>query len=91
MKDAGSEISVVGNTEMKVKCGDMLCTFHAYPMFQGKPWYDWAYVQYVDDDNNTLNDDNISSSYYPSLILGFIQFSGEETMAVIRTSLNSLS
>ena len=44
MKHAGSEISVVGYTEMKVKCGDMLCTFHAYPMFQGKPWYDWAYV-----------------------------------------------
>ena len=53
----------------------MPCTFHASPNLQGRPWYDWAYFQYDNDsdkDNSSVKDD--TSSYFPSLVLGFVQF-----------------
>ena len=74
-------MNVVGCTEMKMKYEGKLCTFYAYPTFQGKHWYDLAYVQYVDEsgssEENSAVEDNVSSRYYPSLVLGFVRFPGE--------------
>ena len=50
--------------------------------FNGRPWYDWCYVDYViigeDSDEETKQ--------YPSLTLGFVQIGDEDIMAVVRTS-----
>ena len=38
---------LVGFTEMRTECDKMKCAFHANPWYQGGPWYDWAYEQYL--------------------------------------------
>ena len=79
--------TIIGYTEMATSCDDMKCTFRAHPWYQGGPWYDWAYVQFLEQDSVG----NEIIQYFPSLILGFIQFVGdEEYHAVIRTSTKDL-
>ena len=55
--------------------------FYAHPYFQGRMWYDWAYVHF--EEINTSGD--AVENYYPSKILGFITISGT-TEAVIQCS-----
>lgn len=38
--------------------------FYAHPSYHGSPWYDWAYVHFVEKDEEV---------YYPSKILGFVE------------------
>jgi hypothetical protein len=40
--------------------------FYAHPCYRGSEWYDWAYVHFVENDEEV---------YYPSKILGFVQTS----------------
>ena len=57
------DITIIGYTEMKKQRNELPCTFHASPSLQGKPWYDWAYVQYdidSDEDNSNVEDDTSS-------------------------------
>ena len=69
-------------------CDDDEFLFHAHPSYQGKPWHDWALVEYVEK-NREGNDCFV---HYPSLILGFIRFpNDEEVSTVIRTSIKPLN
>ena len=78
---------LIGFTEMRTERDGMKCTFHANPWYNGGPWYDWAYVQYLEKTSGG----NEITRYYPSLVLGFIQFDvDEECHAVIRTSTKNL-
>ena len=38
--------------------------FYTHPAYRGAPWYDWAYVHFVEKDEEV---------HYPSKVLGFIQ------------------
>lgn len=40
--------------------------FYAHPCYRGSEWYDWAYVHFVENDEEV---------HYPSKILGFVQTS----------------
>ena len=81
------DITVIGYTEMKTMCDDLPCTFHASPNLQGRPWYDWAYVQYdIDSDEDNCSVEGDTSTYFPSMVLGFIQLPGKDKQVVICTS-----
>ena len=86
-RNLGNGCMIVGFTEMRTECDKLKCTFHANPWYQGGPWYDWAYVQYLEE----TSVGNEITRYYPSLVLGFVQFDGdEEYHAVIRTATKNL-
>ena len=55
--------------------------FYSHPHFQGRKWYDWAYVHF---EEITASGEAIEK-YYPSKILGFITISGTPE-AVIQCS-----
>ena len=42
--------------------------FYAHPSYRGSPWYDWAYVHFVESNNE--------EAYYPSKVLGFFETAG---------------
>ena len=42
--------------------------FYAHPSYRGSPWYDWAYVHFVEGDNEEV--------FYPSKVLGFFDTAG---------------
>ncbi len=54
--------------------------FYAHPSYRGSPWYDWAYVHFVENDTEV---------YYPSKILGFVAM-GDGVEAVIQCSIKPL-
>jgi hypothetical protein len=56
--------------------------FYAHPCYHGSPWYDWAYVHYVDD--------NEDEAYNPAKILGFFGADGGVN-AVVQCSLRPLN
>ena len=56
--------------------------FYAHPCYRGSPWYDWAYVHFVDD--------NEDEAYYPAKILGFFGADGGVD-AVVQCSLRPLN
>jgi hypothetical protein len=54
---------------------------YAHPNFQGKKWYNWAYIHFEE-----LNSSGEAiETYYPSKILGFVTIYGI-TEAVIQCS-----
>lgn len=38
--------------------------FYAHPSYRGSPWYDWAYVHFIENEDE--------ETYYPSKVLGFV-------------------
>ena len=53
--------------------------YHASPHLMGRMWYDWVYVHFEE-----INGIGVSvESYYPSKILGFVNFGGN-TEAIIQ-------
>ena len=42
--------------------------FYAHPSYRGSPWYDWAYVHFVEGDDDEV--------YYPSWVLGLFETDG---------------
>ena len=46
--------------------------FYAHPFFQGRRWYDWAYVHF--EEINATGD--AIENYYPAKILGFVKLNG---------------
>jgi len=50
--------------------------YYAHPSYRGAPWYDWAFVHFVERGEEV---------YYPSLILGFVAVC-DATEAVIQCS-----
>ena len=82
-----TKCKLTGFTKMRTQYNDLPCVFHAHPWFGGGPWYDWAYVELMEDDV----DGKEVKMYYPSLILGFIKFTDEdEHHAVIQISTKDL-
>ena len=53
--------------------------FYAHPCFQGRSWYDWAYVHFEEIGANG----NSVECFYPSKILGFVTFENK-TFAVVQ-------
>ena len=60
--------------------------FYAHPCFQGRSWYDWAYVHF--DELNATGES--IESYYPAKILGFITMNNS-TEAVVQCSQKQLN
>jgi len=56
--------------------------YYGHPCFKGRIWYDWTYVHFEEFDINTHEN---TENYYPSKILGFLQFENE-VEAVIQCS-----
>jgi hypothetical protein len=67
--DVGFPCTLTGNTTLTSHTSDGDCTFRAHPCFRGKPWYDWAYVSFIEE--NKCGDDQ--ENLYPSKILGFVE------------------
>jgi len=42
--------------------------FYAHPSYRGSPWYDWAYVHFIEGDDEEV--------FYPSKVLGFFDTAG---------------
>ena len=55
--------------------------FYAHPNYRGSPWYDWAYVHFVERGEEV---------YYPSKILGFVQLENS-VEAVIQCSVRPMN
>ena len=62
-----------------MECDDDHFLFHAHPSYQGKPWYDWTFVEYAEKDK----DYNDCSIHYPSLVLGFVQLPGDDEISAV--------
>ena len=61
------------------------CTFRAHPCYRGKPWYDWAYASFIEQ--NKCGDDQ--ENLYPSKILGFVELPyGMVQYAVVQCSVS---
>ena len=59
--------------------------FYCHPLFQGRMWYDWAYVHFEE-----INGSGESvETYYPSKILGFVTINGT-TEVIIQCSEQAL-
>ena len=80
--ELGEERTIEGYTRATAttKDGNQVI-FYSYPYFQGRKWYDWAYVHF---EEITASGEAIEK-YYPSKILGFITISGTPE-AVIQCS-----
>ena len=77
--DLSSGYQVEGYTRATIRAEDGTNTIlYSHPCFQGRKWYDWAYVHFRESSSAGIEDD----SYYPSRILGFISMNGS-TEAVI--------
>jgi hypothetical protein len=78
----GDEISIEGYTRATIITkNENRVIFYAHPHFQGRKWYDWAYVHF---EEITASGESVEA-YYPSKILGFIKMSGS-TEVVIQCS-----
>ncbi len=51
---------------------------YCHPSYQGREWYDWAMVHFVDSDEN----DSYLERMYPSKILGFIYTNGKHEAVI---------
>lgn len=62
--------------------------FYAHPNYLRQKWYDWAYVFF----EMTLKDGSTENAYYPSRILGFVDFlsDGKGVEAVIHCAIRPL-
>jgi hypothetical protein len=82
MNDFSQGYLIEGYTRVTTKTHDgTKLIFYAHPNFQGKKWYDWAYVHF-----EGLNSSREAiETYYPSKILGFVTIH-EITEAVIQRS-----
>jgi hypothetical protein len=78
----GEEISIEGYTRATIITKhENRVIFYAHPHFQGRKWYDWAYVHFEE-----ITASGVSvEAYYSSKILSFIKISGS-TEAVIQCS-----
>ncbi len=69
----GEEISIEGYTRATTTTKhNNRVTFYAHPYFQGRKWYDWAYVHFEEITSSGAS----VEKYYPSKILDFIKMSG---------------
>ena len=46
--DVSFPCTVPGNTTLTSHNYDGVCTFCAHPCYHGQPWYDWAYVSFIE-------------------------------------------
>ena len=87
MRNGLTGYKIIEFTDMKIESDQSSCLYRARPCFRGNPWYDFAYVEFVEHDDNGNNYQKI----YPSLILGFMQINDEtEPCAIVRTSTRDL-
>jgi hypothetical protein len=52
--------------------------YHANPHFQGRMWYDWAYVHFEE----RITNGEVVERYYPSKILGFVKIDGKSEAVI---------
>ena len=71
-----------GHTNMTISLDDgRTCIFRAHPNLHGRPWYDWALVEYAVQEKDRGNE-HMTMQYYPSKILGFVTIHGRRKVAV---------
>ena len=82
--ELGEEFMIEGYTRATTttKNGNRVI-FYAHPYFQGRKWYDWAYVHF--EEITASGSGESEEKYYPSKILGFIMMIGTPK-AVIQCS-----
>lgn len=81
-EDSMAPDELQGHTLMTISLDDgRTCTFRAHPNLHGRPWYDWALVEYAMQEKDTGND-HATMQYYPSKILGFVTVHGRRKVAV---------
>jgi hypothetical protein len=81
MNDFSQGYLIEGYTRLTTKTHDgTKLILYAHPSFQGKKWYDWAYICFEE-----LNSSGEAIENYPSKILGFVTIHGI-TEAVIQCS-----
>ncbi len=82
MNDFSQGYLIEGYTRVTTKTHDgTKLILYAHPNFQGKKWYDWAYIHFEE-----LNSGGEAiETYYSSKILGFVTIHGI-TEAVIQCS-----
>ena len=62
-------------------------TFRAHPSYRGKPWYDWAYIEFVE----TNNDGEDEHRLCPSKILGFVEMPHDKILySVVQCSMKPI-
>jgi hypothetical protein len=67
----GNETTTTLTGYTRARCIDnngVKSIYYAHPSYRGSPWYDWAFVHFLERGEE---------NYYPSLILGFIEVDGE--------------
>jgi hypothetical protein len=81
-EDSMAPDELQGHTLMTISLDDgRTCIFRAHPNLHGRPWYDWALVEYAMQEKDTGND-HATMQYYPSKILGFVTIHGRRKVAV---------
>jgi hypothetical protein len=70
--------TVTGYTKAVISCSGLCTPFYAHPCFHGHKWYDWALVQF--EENNNQGD--IVETLYPSRLLGFVSIDGKQEAAI---------
>ncbi len=81
-EDSKEPCELHGHTNMTIRLDDgRTCMFHAHPNLHGHPWYDWALVEYIMQEEDGGNE-NVTTQYYPSKILGFVTVHGTRKVAV---------
>jgi hypothetical protein len=67
--DVGFSCTMTGNTTLTSHTSDGDCSFQAHPWYHRKPWYDWAYVSFIEQIKCGDDQENL----YPSKILRFFK------------------
>jgi len=80
--------TLFGYTEISLTMDEGTCIFRAHPSYRGKPWYDWAYIEFVEED--ILGEDE--QRLYPSKILGFVEMPHDKSIySVVQCSMKHMS
>ena len=86
-KNMLSDVKIIGYTEMRrpgkyfetAEDGEDVIV-RASPWYGDRPWYDFALVRYLVGDDE---DDESSWAYYPAKIMGFIDLSEGDVLAIV--------
>ena len=77
------DMKIIGYTRATIVDGEGDQTiFYAHPNYRGSSWYDWAFVHFVEKDQEV---------HYPSKILGFVDAGEGRIDAVVQCSLRPLN
>ena len=72
------KMALTGYTRLRCKDSNgEQSIYYAHPSYRGSPWYDWTLVHFLERGEET---------YYPSLILGFVEIDSAVEVITIQCS-----